>query len=111
MHETPALAAGHTLQSWKCGWTKITSTKGLKIHQGKRRCLRKGEQGTRIDSYFHRSKSSQLKEVKQQVPHITVCKTLTSLFLRSRKETQEPNPNHSSPAVEEKIKGQRPSVK
>ncbi|KAK0136753.1 Retrovirus-related Pol polyprotein from type-2 retrotransposable element R2DM [Merluccius polli] len=55
-----------TLQSCICGWTKVTSTAGLKIHQGKKKCLKKVEQGPRIDHYFLRSRSSQSSEVQRQ---------------------------------------------
>ncbi len=53
------------LQICPCGWKKITSVKGLKIHQGKKRCLVEGELGTRIDHYFLRSNSSQSSEVQR----------------------------------------------
>ena len=40
--ETATATAGHKLQSCICGWEKVTSTRGLKIHQGKKGCLKKG---------------------------------------------------------------------
>ncbi|TKS68811.1 putative ATP-dependent RNA helicase DDX5 [Collichthys lucidus] len=55
-HETTA--AGHSLQVCTCGWAKVTSVTGLKIHQGKKRCLGKQSQGPRIDRYFLRSNTS-----------------------------------------------------
>ena len=57
-HEAIMSAAGHSLQVCICGWAKVTSTKGLKIHQGKRQCLGKQRQGPRIDQYFLRSNRS-----------------------------------------------------
>lgn len=32
-HEITATAAGHKLQVCSCGWEKVTSERGLKIHQ------------------------------------------------------------------------------
>ena len=54
--ETPTATAGLKLQNCFCGWAKVTSIHGLKIHQGKKGCLKKGQQGSRIDSYFLRSR-------------------------------------------------------
>lgn len=47
------------------GWAKVTYITGLKIHQGRNKYLKKGQQGTGIDSYFLRSKLSQMSEVQQ----------------------------------------------
>lgn len=57
--------ADKSLQICSCGWKKITSIKGLKIHQGRKRCLIEGELGPRIDHYFLRSNSSQSSEVQR----------------------------------------------
>lgn len=45
MPETATQTAGHTLQCCLHGWTKVTKTKGLKKHQGRRGCLKKGGTG------------------------------------------------------------------
>src|SRR4029434_11362083 len=66
MHYLSCILYIYKLQSCICGWEKVTSTRGLKIHQGKKGCLKKGQQGSRIDSYFLRSRSSQSTEVQQQ---------------------------------------------
>ncbi|KAM7413791.1 hypothetical protein PAMA_020927 [Pampus argenteus] len=64
-HETTA--AGHSLQVCTCGWAKVTSVTGLKIHQGKKPCLGKQSQGSRIDQYFLRSNTSnQSSEAQRQ---------------------------------------------
>ena len=48
----------------------VTTLKGMRIHQGKMKCLVEGTQGTPIDSYFLRSASSQSVEVqRQEVTH------------------------------------------
>ncbi len=46
--------AEHKLQSCICGWNKITSEKGFKIHQGRKKCLKEFTKGPRIDHYFLR---------------------------------------------------------
>ncbi|KAL6468443.1 hypothetical protein MHYP_G00241200 [Metynnis hypsauchen] len=56
--------ADHKLQTCSCGWRKVTSFQGLRIHQGKKRCLSKESQGPRID-LFLRKKSNQSNEVHQ----------------------------------------------
>ncbi|XP_057207487.1 nuclear pore complex protein Nup214 isoform X2 [Triplophysa rosa] len=38
---SPGGVTGHTLQTCICGWSKITSYRGLRIHQGKMKCLTK----------------------------------------------------------------------
>lgn len=42
----PTGAADHKLQTCTCGWRKITSHLGLRIHQGKKRCLREERIGS-----------------------------------------------------------------
>ncbi|KAE8299863.1 hypothetical protein D5F01_LYC02281 [Larimichthys crocea] len=59
-----ATAADHKLQICSCGWRKITSFRGLRIHQGKKRCLSEKSQGPRID-YFLQKESNQSNEVHQ----------------------------------------------
>ncbi|XP_049449241.1 uncharacterized protein LOC125899203 [Epinephelus fuscoguttatus] len=55
------------LQVCPCGWQKVTSVKGLRTHQGKKKCVAKKGQSSRIDQYFLRSQSSQSDEVQRQV--------------------------------------------
>lgn len=59
--------AGHKLQI--CGWKKITSEKGLKIHQGRKKCLRELSKGPRIDHYFLRVRANQSSEAQWQESH------------------------------------------
>lgn len=61
---SPATAADHQLQICSCGWRKATSFQGLRVHQGRKRCLTEERQGPRID-YFLRKKSSQSNEAHQ----------------------------------------------
>ena len=58
-----SVAAHHTLQIFACGWRKITSYHGLRIHQGKRKCLGNQRQGPRID-YLLPKESSQSNEAQ-----------------------------------------------
>lgn len=53
--------AGRKLQSRINGWEKITSEKGFKFHQGKKKCLRDLSEGPRIDHYFLRGSANQLQ--------------------------------------------------
>lgn len=57
-------AADHKLQICTCGWRKVTSFRGLRIHQGNKGCLRGERQGPRID-YFLRKESNQSNEAHQ----------------------------------------------
>ena len=58
---------GKKRQVCPCGWERVTTLRGLRIHQGRKGCLVEGTQGPRIDSYFLRSRSSQSGEVQRQV--------------------------------------------
>ncbi|KAK0148023.1 hypothetical protein N1851_012272 [Merluccius polli] len=64
-----AALAGHKLQSCICGWSKITSEKGLKIHQGRKKCLKELTKGPRIDHYFLRGRANQSDEAQWQETH------------------------------------------
>ena len=110
--ETATATAGHKLQSCTCGWEKVTSTRGLKIHQGKKGCLKKGQQGSRIDSYFLRSRSSQSTEVQQRGQN----HSLQDINIPVPEEDEpctgnQPEPSPARPAVEKKIQGRRPLIK
>ncbi|XP_035848687.1 uncharacterized protein LOC118493289 [Sander lucioperca] len=110
--EAPTATAGRKLQNCICGWTKVTSTLGLKIHQGKKGCLKKGQQGSRIDSYFLRSSSSQSTEVQQQDTHHSLQDINTPAPEEEEQGTgEQPEPNPSRPTAEKKIQGRRPLVK
>ena len=110
--EAPTATAGQTLQNCVCGWTKVTSTHGLKIHQGKKGCLKKGQQGSRIDSYFLRSRPSQSTEVQQQDTHHSLQDINTPVPEEEEQGTgEQPESNTSRPPAEKKIQGRRPTVK
>ncbi|KAK9524410.1 hypothetical protein VZT92_016806 [Zoarces viviparus] len=82
-HETTTTAAGHKLQVCICGWEKVTSAFGLKIHQGRKKCLREQRQGPRIDQYFLRSNQSNQSNEAQ------------------RRETNQSSQSISTPVTEE----------
>lgn len=109
--EAPTATAGPTLQNCVCGWSKVTSTLGLKIHQGKKGCLKKGQQGSRIDSYFLRSKPSQSTEVQQQDTHHSLQDINIPVPEEEGQGTgEQPESNTSRPPTEKKIPGRRPLV-
>ena len=103
-----------TLQVCPCGWRNVTSTKGLKIHQGRKKCSKEGQQGPRIDSYFLRSQSSQSSEVQRPEPHqssqdISPPEEGNSSTVAEAEECMEPI--QPKPAIERKITGNKPQVK
>src|SRR4029434_4796500 len=112
MHYLSCILYIYKLQSCICGWEKVTSTRGLKIHQGKKGCLKKGQQGSRIDSYFLRSRSSQSTEVQQRGQN----HSLQDINIPVPEEYEpctgnQPEPSPARPAVEKKIQGRRPLIK
>ncbi len=56
------LAAGHVLQTCVCGWAKVTSTNGLKVHQGRKKYLIT----TNIDRILSRRGLNQSDETQRQ---------------------------------------------
>ena len=109
--EALTATAGRAPQNCVCGWTKVTSTLGLKIHQGKKGCLRKGQQGSRIDSYFLRSRPSQSTEVQQQDTHHSLQDINTPVPEEEDQGTgEQPESSTSRPSAEKKISGRRPLV-
>lgn len=60
---------GHKLQSCIRGWLKITSEKGFKIHQGRKKCLPEPSKWLRIDNYFLRGRANQSAEDHGQDIH------------------------------------------
>lgn len=114
-HETTTAAAGHSLQVCTCGWEKITSARGLKIHQGKRGCLGKQRQGTRIDQYFlRRNQSNQSIEAQRRDKNQSSQCISTPVTENDNTSTEMPVEEPTQPQrppKEDKIKGHRPSVK
>ena len=96
------------LQVCVCGWQKVTTRRGLRIHQGKMKCLVGGRQGTRIDSYFLRSASSQSVEVKrQEVTHSSQDISTPDVEVDSSTEAE----SETSQPKREKTNGHRPRVR
>lgn len=109
-----AATAGHKLQICACDWRKVTSQLGLRIHQGKKRCLREERQRPRID-YFLRKGSNQSNEAQQpdtnhslQCISTTVMEELNSSTVMTTvmEPTQPPRP-----AAEKRLAGHRLHVK
>ena len=106
--------AGQKLQSCICGWEKITSEKGLKIHQGRKKCLRELSEGPRIDHYFLRGRANKSSEAQRRDTHHS------SQGIRTPDEAQpgtDPPPTDMSPepiqpqmAVERKMNGRKPQI-
>lgn len=67
--EAGGVVGGKELLTCVCGWSKVTSVRGLRIHQGKMRCLGEGVQGPRIEQYVVQNCSSQSAEVQRQVTY------------------------------------------
>lgn len=59
-------AVGQELIICNCGWSKVTSIRGLKIHQGRMKCLKEMRPGPCIDQSLLRERSSQLSEAQQE---------------------------------------------
>lgn len=112
-HETTA--AGHSLQVCTCGWAKVTSVTGLKIHQGKKRCLGKQSQEPRIDQYFLRSNTSnQSSEAQRRDKNQSSQSISTPVTEEGNASTElqvEEPTQPQRPPKENKTKGHRPSVK
>lgn len=113
-HEATTAAAGHTLQVCTCGWTKITSFRGLRTHQGKKGCLREKRPGPCIDLYFLRSnQASQSGEAQRpDTNHSSqsISTPVTEEDTSIERLVEEPA-QPQGPPMERKIKGHKPRVK
>lgn len=111
--ETQIATAGQKLQNYVCGWKKVTSTRGLQIHQGRKKCLNKvPQQGSRIDNYFLRSRPSQSTEVQQQDTHHSLQDINAPVPEEEEQGTgEQPQATTSRPPTEKKITGRRPLIK
>lgn len=105
--------SGHKLQSCICGWKKITSEKGLKIHQGRMKCLKELTNGPRVDHYFLRGRANQSIEAQWQETHHS------PQGIRTPDEAQpgtaplmdaSPDPSQPQSAVERKMDGQKSQI-
>lgn len=105
-------AARHKLQSCICRWAKITSTIGLRIHQGRKGSLKKGQQESCIDSYFLRSRTSQSTEVQQQDRNQSLQDFNKPIPAKEETDMGK-QPKHSliQPKVEKKFQGQKNWIK
>jgi hypothetical protein len=105
--------AGHKLQSCICGWKKITSEKGLKIHQGRKKCLREPSEGPRIDHYFFRGRANQSSEAQWQDIHHSPQGIRTPDEAQPSTESptdMSPEPIQPQTAVEKKMNGRKPQI-
>ena len=105
---TSSDVSGKERQVCVCGWQKVTNLKGLRIHQGRKRCLVERTQGPRIDNYFLRSTSSQSGEVqRQEVTHSSQDISTPDVEVGPSTEADR----EASQPKREKISGQKPRVK
>ena len=114
-HGTSTTAIGHKLQVCICGWNKVTSAMGLKIHQGRKRCLREQRQGPRIDRYFLRgNESNQSSEAQRRDANQSSQSISTPAPEEGNTGTEmsvEEPTQPQIPPMERKIEGHKPSVK
>lgn len=110
---TPEVKAqpGPKLQRCNCGWAKVTSLAGLRIHQGRKKCLKAMERGPRIDHYFLRSKPNQSSEVQQQDNTHSLQNINTPITEEESNTQASCEPSVPQVAAEKKIQGRRPMIK
>ncbi|KAF0045976.1 hypothetical protein F2P81_002505 [Scophthalmus maximus] len=102
--------AGHKLQSCICGWNRITSEKGLKIHQSIKKCLKELTKGPRIDHYFLRGRANQPDEAQWQDTHHSPQGISTPDEAQpstAPPTDMSPDPSQPQPAVERKMDGRK----
>ena len=105
--------AGHKLRSCICGWRKITSEKGLKIHQGRKKCPRELSEGPRIDHYFLRGRANQSSEAQRQDIHHSPQGIRTPDEAQPSTVTptdMSPEPIQPQLVVERKMEGRKPQI-
>lgn len=88
-------AAGQVLQTCVCGWAKVTSTHGLKVHQERMKCLKTSNPGPRIDQILLRRRLNQSDDTqRQEEPHclqsISTLLDEEGVFGRTISPTQYP---------------------
>lgn len=105
-------AARQELQTCSCGWSKVTSTRGLKIHQGRMKCLKEARSGPRIDHYLLRERSNQASEAQRpESTHSPMSISTPMTESNSSTTSENLGQNQSQPVIEDKIQGRRPQVK
>ena len=110
--EASTAAAVYNLQSCICGWAKVTSITSLKLHQGRKRCLKKVRQATRIYSYFLRGKLSPLTEVQQQNKNHSLQNDKNPVPVEEELDKgEQPEPSTLRPTAKKKIQGWRQLIK
>ncbi|KAK7904929.1 hypothetical protein WMY93_017536 [Mugilogobius chulae] len=91
----------------------VTTVKGLKIHQGRKKCLKEPSEGPRIDQYFLRSGESKSIEIQWQDKHHspqdikTPPRASPGTYAPS---VPTPEPIQPKPAVERNIEGSKPQI-
>uniref|UniRef100_A0A3B1JD36 Reverse transcriptase domain-containing protein n=1 Tax=Astyanax mexicanus TaxID=7994 RepID=A0A3B1JD36_ASTMX len=105
-------AEGLNLQVCSCGWSKVTSIRGLRIHQGRMKCLENVRPGPRIDQYLLRDRSSQASEAQRQdSTHSPMSINIPVAEYAASTTSKNFEPSHVQPALEKNIQGHRPQVK
>lgn len=105
-----ATTAGHKQQICPCGWTKVTSYLGLRIHQGRMKCLTEGRQRPRIDS-LPRMESNQSNEVQQRDANHSLQYINTTVMEEANTRLPTPEVEPSQPTVERRLVGHKLHVK
>ena len=97
-------AEGPERQVCCCGWSKVTSIRGLRIHQGRMKCLKKVRPGPRIDHYLLRERSSHASEAQRKdLTHSPP--SISTPVAESNSSTTSENSSHVQPALEKNIQG------
>lgn len=105
-------AEGQEHQVCSCGWSKVTSIRRLKIHQGRMKCLKKMRLGPCIDHYLLRKSPSQASEAQwQDSTHSPLSISTPEAGSHSSTTSENLEPNHLPPASEKNMQGCRPQVK
>lgn len=107
-------ASEKVLQVCPCGLKRKTSIKGLRIHQGKKGCLKKGQKAPRTDNYFLRSQSNKSNEVQQPESHQSLqdIRPLEECDSSSVTEIEGcTEPIQPKPLLERKMRGEKLQVK
>lgn len=110
---TGTSTAGHELRVCSCGWSKVTPLRGLRIHQGRMKCLKQVRLGPCIDHYLLREGSSQSNEAQRQdtthsPPSINIPVVEDG---NSSMTSENLEPVQMQHVMEKKIQGYRPHVK
>ena len=107
-----------SLQKCGCGWSKISTPRGLNQHQRRMNCPGGGNSGPRIDQLLAREASNKTSGDRRQVEDHSPPNPSTHEFLSLSENidnTQNPlvseRVDQPQPALEKKIKGLRSKIK